>query len=157
MKKQYGLTAQGEALPKFTQQAQPSLAKWLPLTRQTIEGKQVNTVNARDLHAFLAVGRDFSNWIKDRIAEYAFLDGLDYVVFAKSGVNPQGGRPQKEYAISMNMAKELAMVERNDEGRRARRYFINCETLLVTVAPELSHIALEQCAVNGKQAGITAS
>ncbi|WP_421239148.1 antA/AntB antirepressor family protein [Aeromonas enteropelogenes] len=136
--------AQGEALPKFSQPAMPSLAKWLPLTEQAIEGKPVKTVNARELHAFLTVGRDFSNWIKNRIAEYGFIDGLDYVVFAKSGENPLGGRPQKEYALSLNMAKELAMVERNDEGRRARRYFIDCETLLITVAPELNQMALEQ-------------
>lgn len=135
---------QGEALPKFNQQAQPSLAKWLPLTQQVIEGRQVKTVNARELHAFLKVGRDFSNWIKERIAEYGFHEGIDYGVFAKFGENPQGGRPQKEYALSLNMAKELAMVERNDEGRRARRYFIDCETLLIAVAPELNQAAQDR-------------
>lgn len=112
--------------PAGSQPPQPSLAKWLPLTSQYIEGKAVQTVNARELHSFLKVGRDFSNWIKDRIAEYGFVEGVDYVVFTKFGENPQGGRPQKEYAIRLDMGKELAMVERNDEGRRARRYFIDC-------------------------------
>lgn len=139
---QYGLTAQGEALPKFNQQAKTSLAKWLPLTSQHIEGKSVQTINARELHAFLKVGRDFSNWIKDRIAEYGFADGVDYVVFAKYGENPQGGRPQKEYAICLDMGKELAMVERNDEGRRARRYFIDCERRLAEVSPEQHALAM---------------
>ena len=105
-----GLTAQGEALPKISQPPQPSLAKWLPLTSQYIEGKAVQTVNARELHSFLKVGRDFSNWIKDRIAEYGFVEGVDYVVFTKFGENPQGGRPQKEYAIRLDMGKELALV-----------------------------------------------
>lgn len=86
-----GLTAQGGALPKISQPPQPSLAKWLPLTSQYIEGKAVQTVNARELHSFLKVGRDFSNWIKDRIAEYGFVEGVDYVVFTKFGENPQGG------------------------------------------------------------------
>lgn len=140
----HGDKPQGRALPKNGQTAQPSLAKWLPLTLQSIDGRQVKTVNARELHAFLKVGRDFSNWIKDRIAEYNFIEGVDYVVFAKFGENPNGGRPSKEYFIVLDMAKELSMVERNDEGRRARRYFIDCETLLAEVAPDLNRLALER-------------
>ncbi|GJA61132.1 hypothetical protein KAM350_41250 [Aeromonas caviae] len=106
-----GLTAQGGALPKISQPPQPSLAKWLPLTSQYIEGKAVQTVNARELHSFLKVGRDFSNWIKDRIAEYGFVEGGGYLVFTKFGENPQGGRPQKEYAIRQHMsAYQLALV-----------------------------------------------
>lgn len=41
--------------------------------------------------------------------------------------NPSGGRPQKEYALSINMAKELSMIENNVRGKQARKYFINCE------------------------------
>lgn len=87
----------------------------------------VQTVNARDLHAFLAVGKDFSNWIKDRIGQYGFTQGVDFVVFANPGENPSGGRPAKEYAITIDMAKELSMVERNEQGKRARLYFIEME------------------------------
>lgn len=149
-----------QTLPALNQQAQPSLAKWLPLTQQAIEGRQVNTVNARELHAFLAVGRDFSNWMKDRIAEYGFVDGVDFTIVETLSSpnlastneshlyrrNAAKARPQrmKEYALSLNMAKELAMVERNDEGRRARRYFIDCETMLIAVAPELGQSAQER-------------
>jgi phage anti-repressor protein len=92
-----------------------------------IGGEGVQTVDARDLHRFLQVGRDFTNWIKDRIQAYGFIDGQDYEVVAKSGENPFGGRPTMEYAVSLDMAKELAMVERNEKGREARRYFIECE------------------------------
>lgn len=87
----------------------------------------VQTVNARDLHAFLEVGKDFTNWIKARIEQYDFVENRDFVVFARSGENPSGGRPAKEYALTIDMAKELAMVERNERGRRARAYFIECE------------------------------
>ena len=86
-------------------------------------------VNARDLHQFLGVGRDFSNWIKGRIEEYQFIKGQDFEVFMKFGENSSGGRPAKEYALSLDMAKELSMVERTERGRRARRYFIEMEKI----------------------------
>jgi phage anti-repressor protein len=94
---------------------------------EAINGDQVQTVNARELHGFLKVGRDFSNWIKARIEKYGFLENEDYVVFAGSGENPQAGRPTTDYHISIDMAKELSMVENNDQGREARQYFIRCE------------------------------
>lgn len=94
---------------------------------RTMSGTTTQTVNARDLHAFLEVGKMFAHWIKDRIEQYGFVEHHDYVVFAETGNNPSGGRPAKEYAITLDMAKELAMVERNDKGKQARLYFIECE------------------------------
>ncbi|WP_252120398.1 antA/AntB antirepressor family protein [Symbiopectobacterium purcellii] len=99
----------------------------IAIETNSINGEAVQTVNARDLHEFLKVGKDFSNWIKDRIKQYGFVENIDYVVFANSGENPNGGRPVKEYAISIDMAKELSMVERNEKGKEARQYFIQCE------------------------------
>lgn len=88
------------------------------------------TVNARELHTFLGVGRDFTNWVKDRIEKYGFVDGLDYSpILAKTS---EGGRPKIEYHISLDMAKELSMVENNEKGQEARRYFIECERKLNT-------------------------
>lgn len=88
-----------------------------------IDGQQVNAVSARDLHGFLEVKTDFKNWISRRIEEYGFIDGRDFGSFlTESG----GGRPSKEYMISLDMAKELAMVERNEKGKQARQYFIEC-------------------------------
>ena len=60
----------------------------------------IQTVNARDLHTFLGVGKMFTHWIKDRIEKYGFVEHHDYVVFAETGNNPSGGRPAKEYAIT---------------------------------------------------------
>lgn len=88
---------------------------------QAIGGQTIETVNARDLHSFLEVGKMFANWIKDRIEQYNFIENIDYVVIAEIGNNPLGGRPSKEYAISIDMAKELAMVERNDKGRQVMK------------------------------------
>lgn len=87
-------------------------------------------VSARELHNFLGVGKDFSNWIKDRIKKYGFVENQDFEVFAKFGENPNGGRPSTEYALSIDMAKELSMVENNERGKQARRYFIECEKRL---------------------------
>lgn len=83
---------------------------------QAIGGQTIETVNARELHSFLEVGKVFASWIKDRIEQYNFIENLDYGVFTETGNNLSGGRPSKEYAISIDMAKELAMVERLAEG-----------------------------------------
>lgn len=89
---------------------------------QNENGKQ--TVNARDLHEFLEVGKDFSNWIKDRVEQFGFAENQDFIVFAESG---EKGRPRQDYHLTLDMAKELSMVERNDKGKQARLYFIECE------------------------------
>lgn len=86
--------------------------------------EEVNSVNARDLHAFLENGDNFATWIKDRIAQYDFVAGADFQTFSE---NSKKGRPRVEYAITLDMAKELSMVERNEKGKRARQYFIDCE------------------------------
>ena len=102
------------------------------------EGKQ--TVNARDLHAFLEVKTEFSHWIKRRIAEYGFTIGTDYVV-AKNGERVIIDKI--EYYLSIDMAKELSMVERNEKGQQARQYFIACEKELKTfVLPQTFSQAL---------------
>ncbi|MBA3755171.1 MAG: antA/AntB antirepressor family protein [Nitrosomonas sp.] len=99
----------------------------IQISEREIDGSNIQTVNARELHSFLEVGKDFSNWIKDRIDQYSFVANQDYVVYAKTGENLSGGRPQKEYAISLDMAKEMSMVERNEKCKEALQYFIECE------------------------------
>ncbi len=86
-----------------------------------------NPVDARELHKALEVGRDFTTWIKGRISEYSFIENEDFEVFTNLGENPIGGRPTKEFAVKMDMAKELAMVEKTEKGRIVRRYFIETE------------------------------
>lgn len=92
----------------------------------------IQTVNARDLHAFLEVGKDFTTWIKDRIDQYAFAPDIDFTTYEDlrspiSGSSKARAQKVTEYAISIDMGKELAMVERNEQGKKARRYFIECE------------------------------
>ncbi|MDY6904107.1 MAG: antA/AntB antirepressor family protein [Thermodesulfobacteriota bacterium] len=114
------------------------MEKALVRIRQEQVGEHTEAVVARELHEFLEVGRDFSNWMRARIAEYGWREGTDYEVFAHFGENLKGGRPAAEYLISLDMAKELCMVERNEKGRQARRYFIEAEKKLRQLAADLA-------------------
>lgn len=102
----------------------------LPISINKIGEEEVNAIDARTLHEFLENKEMFSTWIKERIAKYDFTENVDYVSFL---VNSKKGRPRTEYHISLDMAKELSMVERNDKGKQARKYFIECEKKLVEV------------------------
>lgn len=102
----------------------------IKLQPQTINGNAVETVSARELHGFLGSKQDFSTWIKNRIEKYEFVENQDYVSFHKKMEREIGGTTRIEYFVSVGMAKELAMVENNDKGRQARKYFIECERKL---------------------------
>lgn len=103
-----------------------SLHPLIPVTRRVVGGATVQAVNARDLHTFLEVATAFKDWITRRIEDFGFTEGTDFCSFLSESL---GGRPAKEYALTLGMAKELAMVERNEKGKQARLYFIECERL----------------------------
>ena len=131
------------------------MTQLIPLHSQTIDGNAVETVNARELHAFLEVRSKFADWIKNRISEYDFTVNQDFTTVSKNLEN--GGRSivrfhKKmeannatliEYHITLDMAKELSMVERNEQGKQARKYFIECEKRLQATAPRLPTTYLE--------------
>jgi anti-repressor protein len=101
----------------------------------SINEQTLDTVNARELHTFLELGRDFSNWIKARIAQYGFEEGEDFMCVEnlsspKRASSKSRTQKVKDYFLTLDMAKELAMVERNEKGKQARRYFIDCEKQL---------------------------
>ena len=101
------------------------------------EQKGIQLVDARELHGKLQTGRKFTTWIQGRIMEYGFTLNEDYFIenqtFSQDGevkTKTHGGfRHRKDYFITTNMAKELAMVERNEQGRKIRRYFIEMEKI----------------------------
>jgi anti-repressor protein len=103
----------------------------IPVFTGTIAGVPAQLVNARELHTFLGIGKMFANWIKDRIKQYGFQENQDYICVAKTGNGENRGFQPIEYHITLNMAKELSMVERNAKGKEARRYFIECERLVI--------------------------
>jgi phage anti-repressor protein len=93
------------------------------------------------------VGRDFTTWINARITQYGFVKGIDFVIVEdlttpKQGSSKSRQRIEHDYILSLNMGKELSMVERNDQGKSARQYFIDCEERLRRVAPEEHEAAL---------------
>ena len=107
----------------------------IKLNETEIDNKLVRTVNARELHEFLDVSSRYNDWIRNRISKYGFEENIDYVCLTKVLVTQtesgrEGASNQKEHYISLDMAKELAMVENNDKGREARKYFIECEKKL---------------------------
>lgn len=95
----------------------------IPVFNGLIQNQSVQLCNARELHTFLDIGKDYSTWIKNRINEYGFIQDEDYLVITER----TNGRPRKEYHITLDMGKELGMVERNERGRQIRKYFIECE------------------------------
>ena len=104
----------------------------IPVFNGKISNSETLLCDARKLHKFLQVSTRFNDWIKKRVEEYGFVENQDFIfateiLVAKKG---RGGHNKTEYHITLDMAKELAMVERNEQGRAARRYFIECEKKL---------------------------
>lgn len=101
-----------------------------------------DVISARELHEFLEIGNDFTTWCK-RMFDYGFSEGIDYS-FLKNGeqdnqvvMNP---KPKTDYALTLDCAKEIAMIQRTDKGKQARIYFIECEKKLKEVSKPLSQI-----------------
>ena len=100
-------------------------------------------VNARDLHTFLESKQKFADWIKSRIEQYGFIENQDYQILASENYEASwGGGNKVEYALSLDMAKELSMVERNQRGKEARSYFISCEKIANKVIESKKHPAI---------------
>lgn len=84
-------------------------------------------VSARELYEFLEVKSKFADWFKNRVIKYGFEENQDYVSISKNLEN--GGR-EIDYVLKLDIAKELSMVEGNEKGSQARKYFIECEKRL---------------------------
>lgn len=100
----------------------------------SLQNQSTLLINARDLHQMLQIGRDFSNWIKSRIESYGFVENEDFTCSpnlasekSKGLASFWGGQNKIDYHITLDMAKELCMLERSELGQQARRYFIQKE------------------------------
>lgn len=114
-----------------------------------IGDEEINSVNARELHKILKSKQEFANWIQNRLKVTMADENIDYIimemptngvfdkvvknsmereeVFNNSIKNPLGGRPAKEYIITLDLAKEFSMLEKNAKGKEIRQYFIQFE------------------------------
>lgn len=87
------------------------------------DGKQL--VSGRELHEFLEISTRYDTWF-NRMLEYGFVEGIDFCTILSEST---GGRPSTNHALTLDMAKHLSMIQRNDKGMVARSYFIQCEKL----------------------------
>ncbi len=107
----------------------------IPVVDAAIGGDVQPCVDARTLHQWLKSGDRFADWIKKRIKTYGFIENEDFaclsVISETQRKDGQKGKArQTDYLLTLDVAKELSMVENNDQGRIARRYFIQCEKAL---------------------------
>lgn len=128
----------------------PALSSWfgkMPLTSRSLapsrfkreqDWREVtggNVVMGRDLHEFLEVKDRYNDWFP-RMVAYGFSTGQD---FTEISVKPKGvGRPRADHIISLDMAKEISMIQRTEKGKQARQYFIECERRMKQLQPELT-------------------
>lgn len=116
--------------------------------REQGEGKQA--VLGRDLHDFLEVTTAYKDWFP-RMVAYGFEEGKDFGSFLSEST---GGRPRQDHIITLDMAKEISMIQRTEKGKQARQYFIECERQ--AKAPKvdgssITRMELIQIAMNAEQ------
>lgn len=92
----------------------------IQITKNTINGAEViNSVNAREIHNYLGVKTRFNDWINRAIEKYDFIENIDYSILSNGN--------SKDFVVTLDMAKELAMLENNPKGKETRKYFIEFE------------------------------
>ena len=86
------------------------------------------TVRGRELHEFLELKTEYAKWFS-RMTAYGFIENVDYRIIVKNDENSKAGagRPAVDHEIKLNMAKEIAMIQRNERGKAARQYFLKVE------------------------------
>lgn len=100
-------------------------------------------VDGRELHTFLESKQEFSPWIKKRIAKYGFVEGQDFSSFDNLIKRKKGSSVAKEYSLTLQMAKELSMLEGNAKGQQARRYFIERDEQLTSLSSHAPILTME--------------
>lgn len=105
------------------------------ISSSLIEGKAVQTVSARDLHTYLGVQKDFSDWIKQQVVRANLLENKDFIKISLKGELSATGQTKIEYFLAIESAKHVAMVSGTSKGRDVRDYFIECERKLYQQIP----------------------
>ena len=85
-----------------------------------------SVVSGRELHEFLEVKTPYKDWFP-RMVEYGFTENVDFISLAQKCAKPNGGRPKIDHALTLEMTKEISMIQRTEKGKQARQYFIEVE------------------------------
>ena len=84
-------------------------------------------ISGRELHQVLEVNSNYTTWFK-RMCEYGFIENIDFITcFPNLETDLHGGQNKVDHAIKLDMAKEIAMIQRNEKGKQVRQYFIEVE------------------------------
>ena len=90
------------------------------------DNPELPTVSGRELHDFLEVTTRYNDWF-NRMTEYGFTEGEDYYSFLSNRSDGLAGKPRTDHQLTIPMAKELCMIQRNERGKQARQYFLAVE------------------------------
>lgn len=104
-----------------------AIAKLIPIGAATIGGVTVQTTDARDIYAFLEVGKDFSSWIKVQIVRTRLVENRDYTCSPSRVSSPSGTKHTIGYHLTLDAGKHVAMMSETEKGFEVREYFIECE------------------------------
>lgn len=126
-----------------------AIAEVLPVFH--LEAHGIQAIDARTLHSWLGINTRFNDWMAQTVRDYGFEEGKEfYLNSSKTSDQPKGGRPRKDYTLTLDMAKELCMMANSEKGKLTRRYLIQTErkAQAVGVAPattsEVSALELAQ-------------
>lgn len=100
------------------------LQQMITISRNVIGGEEIQTVDARELYQKLEVKTRFNDWISRRLSDIEAIDNIDFMSFTQNLVS--GGK-SKEYVLSLDIAKHIAMMEGTEQGKKIRQYFIEVE------------------------------
>lgn len=96
------------------------------LIKIEVNENQEPIVSGRELHRALGIETPYRIWFP-RMVEYGFTENIDFVTLEQNCTKPKGGRPETNHAIKLDMAKEIAMIQRNEKGKEVRKYFLQVE------------------------------
>jgi phage anti-repressor protein len=105
------------------------MTQLIPFQNRQIADASIPTVDARDLHAFLEIGKDYTSWIKAQVKRAHLIENRDFVLFTQNGV--KGNKPTSEYFLTFDAGKHVAMMSGSPKGFEVREYFIACEAALL--------------------------
>lgn len=117
-----------------------TIAQALPIFH--LEARGIQAVDARTLHTWLGINTRFNDWFDRTIKDYGFKEGEEfYSDLSKTSDQPKGGRPRKDYTLTLDMAKELCMMANSEKGKLTRRYLIQTErkAQATGIAPATTH------------------